>query len=574
MTPRRFREQMDYLASEGYRVVNILEAVRLLRKRDDPASHRLPQLRRRLPRRRGERARACSRSAAFGRRCSSRPASRTEGSRSPGAAAGRRLLSWEQIVELDREGTLEFEAHTISHPNLLLVDDDRARAEIEGSKAELEDRLGRSVTAFCYPAGLFGERERRLVADAGFGTAVSCEPGVNHPGTDRLALRRRQIDARDRLLDFRAKLGGGHDTPLPLRGTYRRLRYGERPPPAGELAAVDGDMRLLKRLQTEVLANALAAVRSQPAPKRGIDEEAFERRREPNGIPRWHEQARLAVLDRFRHAADRRGDDGQPRGHRLEDRERQPFGGAREHEDVGAREQSATSSRSPRSTTARSSRAAGSPPRGRARSGPSPTITAEKPVRMRPRARTSVSGSLGRCSRPTDDDRRDGAVGAGGHGRVRIDTVSDHDRSRSGRRLGRDPGGALALGDADRDRRQRPHHPLRPQVQRRGDAMWAAKAHPCTVKIRIGTPESRGESPEHAGLGAVRVNDVRPLAAKERDELEQAAEIAPRAQRPPDLLERDGARSRSPRSLQQRAGTYAATTTSNCSTRAGSNEAT
>jgi peptidoglycan/xylan/chitin deacetylase (PgdA/CDA1 family) len=138
-----------------------------------------------------------------------------------------RLLNWDQIVELDREGTLEFEAHSISHPNLLLVDDERARAEIQGSKLELEDRLERRVTAFSYPAGLFGERERRLVADAGFGTAVSCEPGVNYPDTDRLALRRRQIDARDGLLDFRAKLRGGHDTPLPLRGTYRRLRYGE-----------------------------------------------------------------------------------------------------------------------------------------------------------------------------------------------------------------------------------------------------------------------------------------------------------------------------------------------------------
>jgi peptidoglycan/xylan/chitin deacetylase (PgdA/CDA1 family) len=226
VTPRRFREQMDYLATEGYRVVNISEVVRLLRGGTIPprtiglnfddgfldvAENALGVLADR-----GFRATVfVSTGVTDGRFtfawCSGRP----------------RLLSWDEIVELDREGTLEFEAHSISHPNLLLVDDDRAREEIHGSKAELEDRLGRRVTAFSYPAGLFGERERRLVADAGFGTAVSCEPGVNHPDTDRLALRRRQIDARDGMLDFRAKLGGGHDTPLPLRGTYRRLRYGE-----------------------------------------------------------------------------------------------------------------------------------------------------------------------------------------------------------------------------------------------------------------------------------------------------------------------------------------------------------
>jgi peptidoglycan/xylan/chitin deacetylase (PgdA/CDA1 family) len=229
VTPRRFREQMDFLASEGYRVVNISEAVRLLRGGTIPprtvglnfddgfldvADNALGVLADR-----GFRATVfVSTGVTDGRFefawCRTRP----------------RLLSWDQIVELDREGTLEFEAHSVSHPNLLLVDDDQARAEIHGSKAELEDRLGRRVTAFSYPAGLFGERERRLVADAGFGTAVSCEPGVNYADTDRLALRRRQIDARDGLLDFRAKLGGGHDTPLPLRGTYRRLRFGEGAP--------------------------------------------------------------------------------------------------------------------------------------------------------------------------------------------------------------------------------------------------------------------------------------------------------------------------------------------------------
>jgi hypothetical protein len=56
---------------------------------------------------------------------------------------------------------------------------------------------------------------------------VTCEPGVNLPGDDLLTLHRRQVDPRDRRLDFRAKVGGGHDTPLPLRGVYRRLRYGE-----------------------------------------------------------------------------------------------------------------------------------------------------------------------------------------------------------------------------------------------------------------------------------------------------------------------------------------------------------
>jgi peptidoglycan/xylan/chitin deacetylase (PgdA/CDA1 family) len=138
------------------------------------------------------------------------------------------VLGWDDVVALDREGTLRFEAHTVSHPNLLALDDAMAAAEIADCKRELSDRLGRAVTAFAYPAGLYGDRERRLAVAAGYAAAVSCEPGVNLPQTDRFALRRRQIDPSDTLLDFRAKIGGGHDTPLPLRATYRRLRYGMR----------------------------------------------------------------------------------------------------------------------------------------------------------------------------------------------------------------------------------------------------------------------------------------------------------------------------------------------------------
>lgn len=226
VSPRRFREQMDFLAAAGYRVVDVAEAARLLVRREvsrktiglnfddgylDVAKHALPLLEER-----GFRATVFV------------PTGVIDGTASFGWYSRQPpLLAWDEIVELDAAGTLRFEAHSITHPNLLTLDDETAREEIAGSKLALEARLGRSVDAFCYPAGLFGERERRLVAKAGFAIGVSCEPGVNVPGADLLALRRRQVDPRDSLLDFRAKVGGGHDAPLPLRNLYRRLRYGE-----------------------------------------------------------------------------------------------------------------------------------------------------------------------------------------------------------------------------------------------------------------------------------------------------------------------------------------------------------
>jgi peptidoglycan/xylan/chitin deacetylase (PgdA/CDA1 family) len=225
VAPRRFREQMDHLAAEGFEVIDLSEAVRRLAAGGagprtigltfddgfaDLRDEALPVL-----------ARHGFRATVFV------TTGVTDGRVSFGWYERQpAVLSWDEIAELDRGETLRFEAHTVSHPNLLDVDDARAASEISDCKTELSEHLGRPVTLFAYPAGLYGERERRLARQAGYAAAVSCEPGVNGPETDRFALRRRQIDAGDGLLDFRAKIGGGHDSPPPLRRSYRRLRYG------------------------------------------------------------------------------------------------------------------------------------------------------------------------------------------------------------------------------------------------------------------------------------------------------------------------------------------------------------
>ena len=223
--PRAFADQMGYLASRGWRVVDLAGALELLDAGPVPArtigltfddgfadvrDHALPVLERH-----GFRATVFVTTGVTDGRLTF-----------PWYERQPPVLGWPAVTELDRAGTLRFEAHTVGHPNLLTLDEASAAAEIRDSRDELESHLGRPVLALAYPAGLFGERERRLAAEAGYAAAVSCEPGVNRADTDRFALLRRQIDARDGLLDFRSKVGGGHDTPLPGRRLYRRLRYG------------------------------------------------------------------------------------------------------------------------------------------------------------------------------------------------------------------------------------------------------------------------------------------------------------------------------------------------------------
>jgi peptidoglycan/xylan/chitin deacetylase (PgdA/CDA1 family) len=228
VTPRRFREQMAFLASAGYRGVDVATLAARLATGDAPddvvgisfddgyldvAREAVPVL------------------AEHGFDATVFVATAVTSGRAVFTWYDRQppVIEWDELVELERSSPLRFEAHTVTHPNLLALDEEGAREEIGGGKRELEERIGRKVEVFCYPAGLFGARERRLVGEAGFRYAVSCERGVNTPDTDPLALKRIQIDARDRLLDFRAKALGGHDTAPPLRAAYRRLRYGMPP---------------------------------------------------------------------------------------------------------------------------------------------------------------------------------------------------------------------------------------------------------------------------------------------------------------------------------------------------------
>jgi peptidoglycan/xylan/chitin deacetylase (PgdA/CDA1 family) len=115
-----------------------------------------------------------------------------------------RPLSWDRIGELAEAGW-EVGSHTASHPHLSTVRDDADLArELEGSRATLEDRLGRPCPTLAYPYGDHDERVVEATRRAGY-TAASTLPG-RFPKPTPLAWPRVGIYHADDRRRFRMKV--------------------------------------------------------------------------------------------------------------------------------------------------------------------------------------------------------------------------------------------------------------------------------------------------------------------------------------------------------------------------------
>jgi peptidoglycan/xylan/chitin deacetylase (PgdA/CDA1 family) len=108
-------------------------------------------------------------------------------------------LTWEQVAAL-RDAGMEIGAHTLSHPDLTLLDWETAGFEIEQSKVELEQRLGINVTSFCYPTGLYNAAIEEQVRASGYLNATTTR--WDNDTSDIMALPRRRISGGTALDGF------------------------------------------------------------------------------------------------------------------------------------------------------------------------------------------------------------------------------------------------------------------------------------------------------------------------------------------------------------------------------------
>jgi peptidoglycan/xylan/chitin deacetylase (PgdA/CDA1 family) len=98
-------------------------------------------------------------------------------------------INWGQAREM-ADARVEIGSHTLTHPILTGLSDERLREEVGQSRDRIQTALGRKVETFCYPNGDYDPRTRREVARAGYQLAVTTEVGLNDERDDPLALRR------------------------------------------------------------------------------------------------------------------------------------------------------------------------------------------------------------------------------------------------------------------------------------------------------------------------------------------------------------------------------------------------
>lgn len=123
-----------------------------------------------------------------------------------------RLLNIRELKKLTDAG-MTIGAHTLSHPVLSLCVDEEARREIQQSKLDIENVLGRPIWAFAYPFGnsaTMGDREVRLAQQASFSCAFL---NVEHWGagaSDPFAITRTHVSRDTGLPELSAHLSGLH----------------------------------------------------------------------------------------------------------------------------------------------------------------------------------------------------------------------------------------------------------------------------------------------------------------------------------------------------------------------------
>lgn len=208
VTPERFAAQMDYLASNGFRVIALAEACRLMEARGD--------LRRKIVLTFDDGYRdflnAVPLLTAHGFPATLFVVTGLVGQNAQWHSTDKtRPLLTRAELEHVRAGGVTLGSHTVTHADLTALDELALADELARSREWLEE-AGETFLPFAYPWGRFTKRERDAARRAGYDCAVIVGGRWgNGRETDRFALKREPMRADDTLEWFKKRVNGYYE---------------------------------------------------------------------------------------------------------------------------------------------------------------------------------------------------------------------------------------------------------------------------------------------------------------------------------------------------------------------------
>ena len=122
----------------------------------------------------------------------------------------RTAMSWETIKEIESEGLMEVESHSMTHPHLNRKNKsetdeayiERIRWELVESKRIIEEKLGKKVYYFAYPYGGYNSTVMELLKESGYKAAVTVQWDKNTVESNSYSLKRRGVFGNVNLKKF------------------------------------------------------------------------------------------------------------------------------------------------------------------------------------------------------------------------------------------------------------------------------------------------------------------------------------------------------------------------------------
>lgn len=141
---------------------------------------------------------------------------------------GKPCLIWREVLELKGKD-IEFGSHTVNHRQLTELPWPEVEKELKSSKDTIEDETGFPVCHFSFPYAYpadkkFNGRLHGLLIQCGYRTCVTTRIGLHHSRDDLLSVRRIPVNESDDQKFLRAKVDGSYSSIAIVQQIFKSLK--------------------------------------------------------------------------------------------------------------------------------------------------------------------------------------------------------------------------------------------------------------------------------------------------------------------------------------------------------------